>query len=103
MTEAQCPAIDMPQKEAMGFDPTTDGGVPTKPSRSRQFGGNFASEGGTSVGVRARAAKNNWVRAAPGHEHSPSAGTFWSGDRGGRPRALWARGVAVVSAQRMQL
>jgi len=65
----------MPQKEATGFDPTTDGGVPTKPSSSRQFRGNLASEGGTSGGVRTRVPKNNRAHRGPAHQRRRFART----------------------------
>lgn len=47
----------MPQKEATGFARMAAGGVPTKLSKSRQFRGNFASEGGTLSEIRTRGSK----------------------------------------------
>jgi hypothetical protein len=48
----------MPQKEALDFTLKAVGGVPTKPSKSWQFRGNFASDGGTSSPLRPRRSQN---------------------------------------------
>jgi len=42
------PRIRVPQKEALAFAPSLAAGIPTKPSSSQHFEGNFASEGGTA-------------------------------------------------------
>jgi hypothetical protein len=56
----------MPQKDATGFCPVRIGGVPTKSSRSRQFGRNFASDGGTSSAIPSLRSKIIRARSSPG-------------------------------------
>jgi hypothetical protein len=56
--EQLAPMSRMPQKEATGFTLIEIDGVPTKPSRSRQFRRNFASDGGTSSAIQLLQSKN---------------------------------------------
>jgi hypothetical protein len=93
----------MPQKEAVRFALISVAGVPTKPSRSRQFRGNFASDGGTSNALqsaRLRKISRRQSRAPP-EPLPPSRCAL--GDPARHPRALWSRGVAGASAQRPRL
>jgi hypothetical protein len=53
MTESQYTHARMPQKEALPLTLIGVASLPTKPSRSRQFKGNFASAGGTSNSLQA--------------------------------------------------